>query len=518
MQYHDNPLLDQLIGTIESQFSAGQLEAVAASVLQLHDMATIAEDQTALAAAANYSGMLEFSNGNLDRSVVLRKKALSIGLAHDSPHFPYFNMKAYNGLAGVYAEKGDYYASLGNYLNAYHIASAHPEYQFESLLLNNIGNLFVWLDECEMALGYLTNAYDCYVESDLHDRGLLVSIIRNTVEAYSYVGEFQAAEEWATTKPVQWERKEKVTLECMLLANKAQQYYEQGDIEEAIGALEQFLSRAEATDEFLYMFRSYLNMGRMSIELGDQELATRVMERLVALDKRAVIQTFRFSFAELRILYYRQFIKDPAAHSLPDDYYDFYYWHSQRMVDQLKGNYLSSLLLELEVDKSKFANNSVLRKSFHLEKDLELDPLTNLLNRASAEKYVTQYLATRSQDVRQAMLLVSINDFKHLNDLYGHHYGDMILLEVADIINDGLSSDTVVSRFSGGEFLIFMSHARSVEHVNDKAKQIAERGSQISLPDSKLEKISFCIGVTIIDQPMSFEEALATATGSMQNM
>ena len=516
MQYHDNPAFNQLITTIETYLASNQQDQAVNEILQLRDMAATLEDPTATAAAAIYTGIVEFQHGNLDRSIVLRKKALSIGLAHDSAYFPYFNMKAYNGLAGAYAEKGDYYASLGNYLNAYHIASAHPEYQFEAMILNNIGNLFVWLDEYEMALGYLTNAYDTYVEQGLEDRTLLSSIIRNTVEAYSCAGEFGAAEDWAKHKPITWEPGEQSTLDCMLLANQVQQRYEQGDLDEAFDALEQFLDRAQHSDEFLYMFRSYLNVGRVSIELGDHALATRCMEALVALDKRAVMETFRYSFAELRVMYYRRFVKDESAPNLTDEYYDFYYWHSLRMFEQLRGNYLSSLLLELEVDKAKFANNSVLRKSFQLEKDLELDPLTSLLNRASAEKYVTQRLGARLEGERQAMLLISIDDFKPLNDLYGHHYGDMILLEVADILNEGSASDTVVSRFSGGEFLVFMSHARSVEHVRDRAQEIANRGGQIALPDTKMDQISFSIGAVIIDRPMTFQEALDKVTASMQ--
>lgn len=511
MQYHVNSAFDQLICSIGDSLAASQYHQAEESVLTLQDMAAALEDQTALEAAHIYSGILQFHRGNLDRSLALQKRALSIGLSHDSPTAPYFNMLAYCALADVCNKKSEFYSGLGNCLNAYHIASAHPEYRYESILLHKIGNTFLWLDEYEMALGYLTTAYDMYIELGMNDRPLLTSIILSAVDAYSCAGEYAMAEQWALGKPMDWTEDEQSALECILLANEARKCSEAREDRATAAALERFLDRSKHVDAFLLLFRSYINVGRVSILRGKRELAARVMERLETLEHQSALETFRYRFAELRVQYYRQFIRSDTTLSPADEYYDPYYWQSLRTIDQLKGNYLSSLLLELEVDKLKFSNNSVLRRSFQLEKDLELDPLTGLLNRTSAEKYVTQRMSARLEGAPQAMLLINISDFKNLNDLYGHHFGDMLLLEVSDILNECVASDSVVSRFGGSEFLIFFSHARSEGHIRSLMLQITESGAQIPLPDSQVDKVCLQVGGALIDRSMPFTEALALA-------
>lgn len=49
--------------------------------------------------------------------------------------------------------------------------------------------------------------------------------------------------------------------------------------------------------------------------------------------------------------------------------------------------------------------------------------------------------------------MIDIDDFKSINDTYGHLYGDKVILKVASIINSALNGRGIVGRFGGDEFL-----------------------------------------------------------------
>lgn len=515
MEYHQEHEFQRLIEDIEDHLARRDYPHATDEVVRLQKLARSKNDYIAEAAAAVYSGILEFAAGNIDSSISLREKALALGSAHD---IPYYSLRAYNGLGSACSEQGDYYAALGNFINAYHIAVDHPEFLYEAVILNNIGYLFVWLDEYETAAGYFTNAYDNYLDRSHTDRGLLVSIVRNLVEAWSCAGDYGEAKSWAANVNVDPTPAEKLTLDCMLLSNDAQMHYEEGEFDESAQAIRAFLDKAAGTTEFMYMFRSYLNVARVAIELEDYDLATEAMQYLVELDRRAEIDTFRFRFAELRVFYYRKFLKTKDGGKYCNDFYEYYYFHSLRTIAQLKQGYLNNLLVELELDKGKFTDNSVLRKSCQLKGSQELDPLTGLLNRVRAEHYGAEKLAARRSGERQCLLLVRIDSFKELNDAYGHHFGDMLLLEITDILTDLARGNAVLGRFGGGEFSIFVNHAREEDRIHERVAALLERTGKLALPDEVNGKVTFSVGAFFIQEPVTYEEALAHAEEALDSV
>ncbi len=85
------------------------------------------------------------------------------------------------------------------------------------------------------------------------------------------------------------------------------------------------------------------------------------------------------------------------------------------------------------------------------------DPLTNLFNRR-AVKEKTAELSTRAsrRGKTAAFLMIDLDGFKKINDLYGHDSGDQLLREVADRMRDTVPPSSVLSRLGGDEFGICM--------------------------------------------------------------
>lgn len=81
------------------------------------------------------------------------------------------------------------------------------------------------------------------------------------------------------------------------------------------------------------------------------------------------------------------------------------------------------------------------------EKLLEIaqrDPLTNLLNKVASQKRIEEYLNTAADGDCSALLIVDLDNFKHINDSMGHLVGDAILVDAAQRLKTHFrSTDTV---------------------------------------------------------------------------
>jgi diguanylate cyclase (GGDEF)-like protein len=81
------------------------------------------------------------------------------------------------------------------------------------------------------------------------------------------------------------------------------------------------------------------------------------------------------------------------------------------------------------------------------------DPLTNLFNRRAVKEKTTELSARASRRGKSiAFMMVDLDGFKKINDLYGHDAGDQLLREVADRMRDVVPPSSVISRLGGDEF------------------------------------------------------------------
>lgn len=108
------------------------------------------------------------------------------------------------------------------------------------------------------------------------------------------------------------------------------------------------------------------------------------------------------------------------------------------------------------------------------------DPLTNLPNRKYLEEEFLNINNRRVNDQRLvAVLFIDIDDFKNVNDQFGHHNGDLVLKEFgARLLRSVRDSDTV-ARMGGDEFVIILENIRTKDNVIKVAEKII---SQISEP------------------------------------
>ncbi len=84
-----------------------------------------------------------------------------------------------------------------------------------------------------------------------------------------------------------------------------------------------------------------------------------------------------------------------------------------------------------------------------LTEEASLDKLTGFLNKSSGTAKITRYI----REYDGAMMVIDLDNFKLVNDLYGHDMGDRVLVDFAEIVKRNIRDDDVVSRIGGDEFM-----------------------------------------------------------------
>jgi len=127
------------------------------------------------------------------------------------------------------------------------------------------------------------------------------------------------------------------------------------------------------------------------------------------------------------------------------------------------------------------------------------DELTGVATRRLVEAKVSELLAGRG-DEQFALIFMDLDDFKNINDYYGHSVGDALLKQFAQRIGFHLRDTDLLSRISGDEFLLLLSPVESESEVVDFVARLLERIKAPYLIDGSEVFASASIGVSCFPQ------------------
>lgn len=94
------------------------------------------------------------------------------------------------------------------------------------------------------------------------------------------------------------------------------------------------------------------------------------------------------------------------------------------------------------------------------------DPATGLLNKRASSEYTTDIL-NMNDGQNHYMIMIDADNFKDINDTYGHLFGDEVLLKVASIISSTVNGRGICGRFGGDEFYIFTTNIRNEQQLRN---------------------------------------------------
>lgn len=123
---------------------------------------------------------------------------------------------------------------------------------------------------------------------------------------------------------------------------------------------------------------------------------------------------------------------------------------------------------------------------------LHRDYLTGLYNRRSLDSYLSTRIKNRNSNLT-AGIMIDLDSFKIINDLYGHHSGDQALKSIASILKNTFRKKDFIARYGGDEFIVLMEiHERS--DLVTMIQRLNENVSLFNIQKSVPYEISLSIG------------------------
>jgi len=120
------------------------------------------------------------------------------------------------------------------------------------------------------------------------------------------------------------------------------------------------------------------------------------------------------------------------------------------------------------------------------------DDLTKLLNRLGLDNRLNNLIKFQKEFI---LMFLDLDNFKYVNDHYGHHYGDILLCEVSKRLKESIDSDSILARYGGDEFIIILFDV-DITGSELIAKRIIKRIREIYIIE--YEKINIGVSIGII--------------------
>ena len=162
-----------------------------------------------------------------------------------------------------------------------------------------------------------------------------------------------------------------------------------------------------------------------------------------------------------------------------------------------------------------FGRETSRRRQFATEKLLEFmsitDRLTGIYNRGRFEAVLSLWIKNMRHNPF-SLLLFDIDDFKKVNDMYGHTAGDQVLVGIADVVTAKIRDDDIFARWGGEEFVVLFSKT-GLEQATELAERL--RKAVASNVYGEAGKITISIGVVEYRQGESITDFVKRADEKM---
>lgn len=173
--------------------------------------------------------------------------------------------------------------------------------------------------------------------------------------------------------------------------------------------------------------------------------------------------------------------------------------------------------LTQEVDDLSHALDDANSQIASLSRIADEDTFLPVLNRRGFMRELKRYLAyLRRYKSHASLIYIDLNDFKNINDLYGHYAGDLALQHVAEILLDNTRSSDLIGRLGGDEFALLL-HEADYAAAEGKAAQLgqATQKSALTLPCNTQITLSMSYGVCEIEADHELEDIIELADKRM---
>ncbi len=150
-------------------------------------------------------------------------------------------------------------------------------------------------------------------------------------------------------------------------------------------------------------------------------------------------------------------------------------------------------ILKKALESSFYLTNS-------LQSTIETDTLTNTYSRSAAQEKISEVLLRCEKDKNNVhvIMIADADNFKQINDTYGHQIGDQYLLEFVSALKSSLRTGDILGRLGGDEFVIMLNNITSKENAKTVIERIIINVNAISIKDVDLSNVGISIGAVMV--------------------
>ncbi|WP_010166322.1 EAL domain-containing protein [Candidatus Epulonipiscium viviparus] len=218
-------------------------------------------------------------------------------------------------------------------------------------------------------------------------------------------------------------------------------------------------------------FNTELGSNKRSIPLGYEAKEGLVHEDDTELYLKLIRNMQKGRYEELDIRYL-----------IPNGTYEYYTSSYQPIYDK-NGDLNFVIGKTININKEKMSSD-----------EFRLDLLTGCFNKVSAEQMIASKL-TEKKELKHALFILDIDNFKVINDSFGHLFGDDVLKEVAKDLKKLFRSNDVIARIGGDEFVIFLENVPNVDLLVARSTKIIDALNKHYSNGDNVYEISASIGV-----------------------
>lgn len=155
--------------------------------------------------------------------------------------------------------------------------------------------------------------------------------------------------------------------------------------------------------------------------------------------------------------------------------------------------------------------NEEKREHEKLREKAVMDSSSGVLNKQTTEQMIRSFLSGEGKLGRHALFIVDIDDFKGINDDYGHRVGDAVISALGCELNQIFRTSDIKGRIGGDEFMILMKDIDDPESIAQKASAICSTFQRRDVEPGRQIFLSTSIGIALYDKDGSSFEVLYEA-------
>lgn len=441
------------------------------------------EARNEMAEAVYQRGAAAFAKGKYQETIEALTNCLSMEKAEE---YQYLETDAYNTLGMLFFFAGYETTALDYYLSA--LESARKQYNTNGVVstLLNIGLLYQAGKEYGRAMPYYMQAKEA-AEQDLrsHDMLLILYADIQIAQLYCRLGQYSEARhlysEIENFSQVVTDGEfllTKYMLDILLADNVA-------DYGKVHMLTEEIINHLRDDEQFVEQIDFYVDICELMFSYGNVRETRTILDLIREKIKDTDFLRLKMRIEQIEINYQKEYGREIDYKEACKRYVMVHEQYEHALAEFQKKNLENMASMQkLEEQKREFERRS------------RYDLATGLLNKKAFRHDVEQCLMEHSGETMNAMIFLDIDNFKLVNDSYGHLLGDEVICALSETIQKHFAEKCIRGRFGGDEFTVFIREVEDMISLECRIEDFREAFSKVGFGTEEDVHVTLSIGVS----------------------